>query len=110
MLVSDPVESGGGEYAISCSPRVRERLIELSRVSHERGDGAAFLAALVQFEARLRVYPQFGDPLADLGSVGGAIRIGVIRPLSMRYAVVEERRLVLPGALPVLMPPERSEG
>jgi len=95
---------GSVEYTVSCSGRVREHLATLSKVSRERGDGAEFLAALREFERRLRVYPQFGDPLADLNLIGGTIRIGVVRPLSMRYAVVESRRLVLLGALPVLMP------
>ena len=68
------------------------------------GDGDEFLAALREFDRRLRVYPQFGDPLADLGHDGGTVRIGIIRPLSVRYALIESQRLVLLAAMPVLMP------
>ena len=101
--MSDPTETDPVEYVISCSQRVRERLIELSVVSRKRGDGPKFVEALEEFQRRLRWYPQFGDPLADLPGVEGTIRIGVIRPLSIRYLVVESRRMVLLGALPVLM-------
>ena len=34
----------------------------------------------------------------------GQVRIGIVRPLSMRYAVLDSRRLVMVGALPVLLP------
>jgi hypothetical protein len=34
----------------------------------------------------------------------GQIRLGIIRPLSMRYGVYEARRLVLCAALPILLP------
>ena len=98
------VEGALTEYTVSCSGRVRGHLGRLAQTCRGRGDGYEFLAALREFERRLRVYPQFGDPLTDLGEVEGVIWVGIIRPLSMRYAVVESRRLVLLAALPVLMP------
>ncbi len=52
-----------------------------------RGDGAAFLAALKAFVARLLVHPQFGDPIMELGVEEGQIRLGIIWPLLMRYGV-----------------------
>ena len=55
-------------------------------------------------KGRLRVYPQFGDPLIDLLAEVGQIRLGIVPPLAMRYAVFEERRQVFVAALPVLMP------
>jgi len=54
------------------------------------------------------VYPQFGDPLIDLLAEVGQIRLGIVPPLAMRYAVFEERRQVLVAALPVLMPKSPS--
>jgi hypothetical protein len=101
--VSAPSESPS-QYRVSCSARVRDHLIKLSRKCQERGDGDKFIAALREFDYRLRVYPQFGDPLVDLEQEEGTSRIGVIRPLSMRYSVIETHRLVLLAALPVLMP------
>jgi hypothetical protein len=77
---------------------------ELAAVAAARGDGEAYLAALQEFGRWLRVYPQFGDPLTDLLAEVGQIRLGIVPPLAMRYAVFEERRQVFVAALPVLMP------
>ncbi len=91
-------------YQVSLSGRVFDKVRELAAVAAARGDGEAFLAALREFDRRLRVYPQFGDPLTDLREVAGQIRLGIVPPLAMRYAVFEERRQVFVAALPVLMP------
>ena len=91
-------------YQVSLSGRVYDRLWQLAAVARERGDGEAFLAALREFHRRLRVYPQFGDPLIDLRHEAGQIRIGIVPPLAMRYGVLEERRQVFVTALPVLLP------
>ena len=96
-------------YQVSLSGRVFDRVRELAAVAAARGDGEAFLAALREFDRRLRVYPQFGDPLIDLQAEVGQIRLGIVPPLAMRYAVFEERRQVLVAALPVLMPKSPSE-
>ena len=106
--MSDPTAPRPQEYAISCSERVREHLRALGRICRQRGDGNEFLAALQEFERRLRIYPQFGDPLSDLAAVQGTNRIGVIRPLSIRYVLIESHRSVLLGSLPVLMPKARD--
>ena len=66
----------------------------------------------VEFVRRLRIYPQFGEPLVDLKKEPGQVWIGTVRPLAMRYGVLEERRLVIIAAIPVLLPksrPEKSE-
>ena len=91
-------------YQVSLSGRVYDRVRELAAAARERGDGEAFLAALREFHRRLRIYPQFGDPLVDLREEAGQIRIGIVPPLAMRYGVLEERRQVFVAALPVLLP------
>jgi len=91
-------------YRVSLSGRVYEKVRELAAEASARGDGAAFLAALREFHRRLRIYPQFGDPLIDLRQAAGQIRIGIVPPLAMRYGVLEERRQVFVAALPVLLP------
>ena len=96
--------SGPAPYHVSYSGRVRQRLVELGAAARTRGDGEEFLAALREFDRRLHVYPQFGDPLIDLSADAGQVRLGVVPPLAMRYGVLEERRVVLVAALPVLMP------
>jgi len=83
---------------------VRQRLLALADVARERGDGEAFLAALREFDRRLRLYPQFGEPLTDLTREPGQVWIGIVRPLAMRYGVIDERRVVIVAAIPVLLP------
>lgn len=91
-------------YRVLYTPFVRERLAELATAARARGDGAAFVTALQEFDRRLRLYPQFGDPLIDLLVEVGQVRLGTVPPLAMRYGVFEERRLVVVAALPILMP------
>jgi hypothetical protein len=91
-------------YTVEYSSFVLQHLRSLARLATTRGDGPAFVAALREFHRRLELFPQFGDPLMDLSMEEGHIRLGIIRPLSMRYGVFEERRLVICGALPILLP------
>lgn len=95
-------------YQLSLSGRVFDKVRELAAVAAARDDGEAFLAALREFKRRLRVYPQFGDPLIDLLAQVGQIRLGIVPPLVMQYAVFEEQRQVFLTALPVLMPKSAS--
>lgn len=90
-------------YVVSYTDAVQDRLRELAVAARARGDGEAFLAALREFDRRLRVYPQFGDPLTDLRRHTGQVRLGTVPPLAMRYGVYEELRQVIVAALPVLL-------
>jgi hypothetical protein len=47
------------------------------------------------------VYPQFGEPLADLTQEPGQVWIGTVAPLVVRYAIYDELRLVI-VAVPVM--------
>lgn len=91
-------------YRVAYSGRVRQRLLVLADAARDRGDGEAFLAALKEFHRRLGIYPQFREPLTDLRQELGQLWIGTVRPLTMRYAVFDERRVVMVSALPVLLP------
>jgi hypothetical protein len=94
-------------YRPAYSEAVKQRLREMSDMAFARGDGPAFTVALKEFDRLLRLYPQFGDPLIDLTGESGVIYNSIIRPLSMRYGVYEERRLILVVAMPVLLPMDR---
>jgi hypothetical protein len=96
-------------YTVEYSSFVLQHFRLLARQASARGDGPAFTAALREFHRRLELFPQFGDPIIDLSVEKGQIRLGIIRPLSMRYGVYEERRLVLCGALPILLPMARPD-
>ena len=60
-------------YRVTYSERVRQRLLSLADVARERGDGEAFVAALKEFDRRLQLYPQFGEPLIDLAREPGQV-------------------------------------
>jgi hypothetical protein len=94
-------------YRVVYSERVRQRLLALADAARERGDGEAFVAALREFHRRLCLYPQFGEPLSDLTQESGQVWVGIVRPLSMRYGVLDARRVVMVTGVPVLLP--RSE-
>ena len=96
-------------YQVVYSDAVEQRLRELSEVAIARGDGLAFASALKAFRYRLAVYPQFGDPLYDLTAEKGQILTGVIPPITLRYGIFEERRLVFCGSPPILMPMAESD-
>ena len=101
--------AGPAPYRVVYSDRVRQRLLLLADVARQRGDGEAFLAALKEFDRRLSLYPQFGEPLVDLTREAGQVWIGTVRPLALRYAVFDERRVVMVAAIPVLLPKAEPE-
>ena len=45
----------------------------------------------------------------DLKKEPGQMWIGIVRPLAMRYGVLDERRLVIAAAIPVLLPQSKSK-
>jgi len=97
---------------VEYSERARQRLLALADMARQRGDGEDFIAALKEFDRRLHIYPQFGEPLVDLKKEPGQACIGIVRPLAMRYGIFEDRRLVIVAAIPVLLPksnPDKSE-
>ena len=97
-------------YQVVYSERVRQRLLALADVARERGDGAAFVAALREFHRRLCLYPQFGEPLIELTREVGQVWLGIVRPLAMRYGIFDERRVVMVAEIPVLLPKSGPQG
>lgn len=96
---SDPVP-----YRVTYSEAVHQRLLVLADLARQRGEAETFIAAVSEFDRLLRLYPQFGEPLIDLKQEVGQVWVGIVRPLAMRYAVLDERRLVMVAAPPVLLP------
>jgi hypothetical protein len=81
-------------------------------MARERGDSEAFLAALKEIHRLLTIYPQFGEQLVDLNHEVGQVWIGIVRPLAVRYGVLDNRRTVIVVDIPVLLPksmPDRAE-
>ena len=59
-----------------------------------QGVGPQFVRAVKEIDARLRIYPQFGEPLRDLKTAGETLRIMSISPLVVRYIIDENERAV----------------
>jgi hypothetical protein len=104
-----PAEPEPVPYRVAYSERARQRLLALADVARQRGDGDAFVAAVKEFHRRLCLYPQFGEPLFDMVQERGQVWIGFVRPLAMRYGVLDERRAVMVAALPVLLAKSEPE-
>ena len=103
--MSEP-SGGPAPYRVVYSERARQELMRLAARAREKGLGAEFLASVKEFDRRLRIYPQFGEPLLDLTHEPGQVRVGAVPPLVVRYALYEDRRLVTVAA--PLMPLPRS--
>jgi hypothetical protein len=72
----------------------------LAARAKERGLGQQVRDALRAIDKQLRIYPQYGEPLQDLKIESAQIRIATFPPLVVRYALFEERRLVI-VAIPI---------
>ena len=82
-------------YRVSYSERVRNALRDLAERAKARGRVRPFLEALREIDRRLRIYPQFGQPIRDLSQEQSRIWIGVVPPLVVQYVVDDERRVVM---------------
>ncbi len=81
-------------YRVVYSERVRLELKELLTRAAARGLGRQALEAVEEINARLGVYPQFGEPLRDLKSEAETLWTGTVPPLVVQYVIDEEKRLV----------------
>jgi hypothetical protein len=95
---------GSTTYTVVYSGLVRDRLRELLGRAIAAGRDAEFVAALSELNRRLHVYPQFGEPSVDLKHELGQIWRGTVPPLVVRYAILEERRIVFVAQPPALLP------
>src|SRR5262249_37394814 len=82
-------------YRVAYSERVRNELRELIATAKARGLVPQVLAAVKEMDQRLRIYPQFGEPIRDLKLEPAQIWVGVVGPLVVQYVLDEERRLVM---------------
>jgi hypothetical protein len=85
-------------YRVTYTEHVRRELRNLIARAKKRGLGDQVIAAVRQIDERLRVYPQFGQPLRDLELKPAQLWIGVVPPLVVHYLLDEESRLVIVGA------------
>lgn len=89
-------------YQVVYSGVVRAALREFAAAARAGGLIQEAAKATKELDRLLHLYPQFGEPLIDLTQQPGQIYLGAVPPLMVRYAVLEERRLVLVTFLRVL--------
>jgi hypothetical protein len=90
-------------YSVSYSGLVRGEVRRLIAAAPTPQRARAILAAFKELDRLLHVYPQFGEPLLDLQEPG-QLRVVTIDPVVIRYAIYEERRLVIVTTPPILLP------
>ncbi len=74
-------------YETSYSGRVIDMLRDM--ITRNPTHAARILVAVREIDRRLRIYPQFGQPLRDLSVAGAQLWIGAVFPLVVQYVVVE---------------------
>jgi hypothetical protein len=82
-------------YRVVYAERVRGELVDLIGRARSRGLAQQVLDALKAIDRRLRIYPQFGQPLRDLRLERAQVWIGVIPPLVVEYVIDDERRCIM---------------
>jgi hypothetical protein len=82
-------------YEVSYSRRVHDAL--RATILRARGTRAEqpIRVAVATLAHRLRIYPQFGQPLYDLSARPARVWIGVVAPLVVLYLLDEENRRVM---------------
>jgi hypothetical protein len=59
--------------------------------------------SIKEFDKRLGMYPQFGEPLHPLSTPELVLWIGIASPLTLRYVIDDVHRLVFVVSLPQLL-------
>lgn len=91
-------------YRVSYTEFVRKELAKLIARATERGLEDQVRDAARQIDYRLHVFPQFGDPLIDLSLPSSQLRMMTIPPLVAKYALFENKRLVIVSIPIALLP------
>ncbi|MDB5307106.1 MAG: hypothetical protein JWO38_1308 [Gemmataceae bacterium] len=74
-------------YEVTYSGRVIDWLRDL--VTRNRGRAPELIAVIREIDRRLRIYPQFGQPLRDLSARRAQLWVATVPPLVIQYVVVE---------------------
>jgi hypothetical protein len=68
-------------YRVSYSQAARDALSKLAEKAQRRGRGSEFLAAIKELDRRLKIYPQFGEPIIALRAEQGNVWIACVPPV-----------------------------
>ncbi|HWG44334.1 MAG TPA: hypothetical protein VN688_16265 [Gemmataceae bacterium] len=87
--------SGEGGYEVHNSAAIAQAFLQLQHQAVQQGRGEELLRAARNVYDRLRQDPnEFGEPLYRLPALRLQVRCAVARPLSVHFAVCEDRPLV----------------
>lgn len=100
-------EDNGPRWQVICSHVNTEILRKLQRRATRSGQGPSFRSALRQIVDRLQHDPtEVGEPLYRLSALRTQIRMVVVLPLAIDFAVYEDDRVVfIKGATLLGEPP-----
>jgi non-ribosomal peptide synthetase component F len=90
-------------YEVSYSGRVIDWLRDL--VARNRPHAADLIAVIRELDRRLRIYPQFGQPLRDLSVRRAQLWVATVPPLVVQYIVVEGDEVGVGRKVLVARPP-----
>jgi hypothetical protein len=96
-------------YQVVYTGRVRAALRKMVIEAQSTDQRSVLVAAVRELDRLLHLYPQFGEPLMDLKHEGGQIWHGMVGPMMVRYAIYEDRRLVMVAIPPILLGPKAAE-
>jgi hypothetical protein len=92
-----------GPYRIINFSAVTDTIKALYAQARVMGTEEPLRNCLAGIQQRLETEPVvFGEPLYNLYAMGLQVRVGLFPPLSVRFAVDEERRIVYVSALVLL--------
>jgi hypothetical protein len=84
-------------YRVEVSGRVSAEVKALhARITDPRGR-LELINALLTIDHVLRIYPQFGEPLRNLTTIGQTLYAAVFPPLFVEYVIDEPNRTVYIG-------------
>ncbi len=99
-------DDAGSRYELHSSAAIIRAFERLQLKATRTGRGNEFLAALRQIRQRLRQAPlSFGEPLYRLAALRLRVRSAVVSPVSIHFAVHEDRPLVFITAVSLLSKP-----
>jgi hypothetical protein len=88
-------EAKGPQYSVQCSTAIARDLKSLQALASLEGRGKLLLAAFQEVIGRLQVDPtEVGEPLYRLPALKMQVRMVVLRPLALDFAVVEDAPVV----------------
>jgi hypothetical protein len=90
-----PSGGGGPPYEVQCSARDAQAFKQIHQQAAQVGAGAQVVEAIRTVYEQLQTNPSgFGDPLYRLRALKLEVRVGIVPPLVVHFAISEDEPLV----------------